>query len=155
MVYTKYEPVLFDMQPFDNKRVPCTKYQESCLFALCYPHTSAQDLAPRMIKRFFEVFGGRQPTVTLSALRARLKTATAIEVENHAGVRYEDVLSGFPANGNIDAQMLTSLLVSNAGKGTPLTGEDRDNDEYQLEPLVSMKKSLHAFLRGCGIMQED
>merc|ERR1719163_400939 len=29
----------------------------------------ASDLAPRMLKRFFEVFGGRQPSVTLSNIR--------------------------------------------------------------------------------------
>ena len=27
--YPKYEPVMFDMDPFGGKKVPCTKYQES------------------------------------------------------------------------------------------------------------------------------
>ena len=27
--YTKYEPVMFDMDPFGGKKLPCTKYRES------------------------------------------------------------------------------------------------------------------------------
>merc|ERR1719359_1704297 len=80
----------------------------------------ASDLAPRMVKRFFEVFGGRQPSVTLSSLRSRLRTATAMEVERQSGVRYDQILSGFPDQGNIDSQMLSSLLIANGGRGTPL-----------------------------------
>jgi len=110
----------------------------------------AADLAPRMIKRFFEVFGGRQPTVTLAALRSRLKTATAAEVECHAGVKYEEILSGFPSNANIDAQMLTSLLMANAGRGTPLACEYLHGGS-ELEPMGSMRSSLNNFLRGCGL----
>jgi hypothetical protein len=83
----------------------------------------ATDLAPRMLKKFFEVFGGRQQAISLTGLKARLRTATMREVENHAGVDYEDILADFP-DGNIDAQMLTSLLSANAGRGTPLANED-------------------------------
>lgn len=114
----------------------------------------ATDLAPRMVKRFFEVFGGRQPFVTLSTLRTRLKTATAIEVESHAGVKYDEVLAGFPSNGQIDSQMLTSLLVANAGRGTPLCGDDLKlarKDGYEIDPLVSFKTHVTNFLRGCGL----
>lgn len=110
----------------------------------------AVDLAPRMLKRFFEVFGGRQPFVTLASLRSRLKTATAIEVETHAGVKYEEILYGFPANGNIDSHMLTSLLVMNAGQGTPL-GSDDVQCAGEILPLMSIRTSLDSFLRGCGL----
>merc|ERR1719183_2284114 len=110
----------------------------------------AADLAPRMLKRFFEVFGGRQPSVTLPTLRSRLKTATAIEVECHAGVKYEEVVAGFPGSGNIDAQMLANLLTTNAGRGTPLACEDLQGSR-DLEPLVSIRSSLNNFLRGCGL----
>jgi len=107
----------------------------------------AADLAPRMVKKFFEVFGGRQPTVTLAALRSRLKTATALEVENHAGVKYEEVLFGFPNNGNIDPQLLMSLLTANAGRGTPLACEDiqgnGDNDDFTT--------GVNNFLKSCGL----
>lgn len=110
----------------------------------------ATDLAPRMLKRFFEVFGGRQPTVTLASLRSRLKTATAIEVESHAGVKYDEVIADFPANGNIDAQTLTALISSNAGRGTPLTSEDA-RPAKEPDPLESLRNSAENFLRGCGL----
>lgn len=113
------------------------------------PFTAA-DLAPRMLKRFMEVFGGRQPSVTLSSLRSRLKTATANEVESHAGVNYDQILSGFPQSGNIDAQMLQSLLLANAGRGTP-TGSGEVQLAKQEEPFDALRASLTNFLRGCGL----
>jgi tRNA A-37 threonylcarbamoyl transferase component Bud32 len=83
------------------------------------------DLLPRMLKKFFEVFGGRQQTVTLSGLKARLRTATFREVETHALVDYEEMLADFP-NGSIDVANLQALLLQNAGRGTPL-GQDDEN----------------------------
>jgi len=107
----------------------------------------AVDLAPRMLKRFFEVFGGRQPSVTLANLRKGLKTATATALESHAGVSYDELLHGFPNNGHIDMNVLTSLLVSSDGRGTPLGG-----DEIQeFESMMSFKSSMTNFLRGCGL----
>jgi hypothetical protein len=86
-----------------------------------------------MLKKFFEVFGGRQQSITLTGLKARLRTATLREVEAHAGVDYEELLTDFP-DGSIDAQMLTSLLSANAGRGTPLGQEDMhsksNNDNF-------------------------
>jgi serine/threonine protein kinase len=114
----------------------------------------ATDLAPRMMKRFFEVFGGRQSFVTLPTLRARLKTATAIEVESHAGVKYDEILAGFPPNEQIDSQMLTQLLIANAGRGTPLASEELQVSKqgmYDLEGLLGIRASLTNFLRGCGL----
>jgi serine/threonine protein kinase len=113
------------------------------------PFTAA-DLAPRMLKRFFDVFGGRNPNITLSSLRARLKTATAIEVESHAGVKYEEILSCFPNNGNIDAAMLTSLLFANAGRGTPLGSEDIVAVKEQ-DTMSSLRSSVSNFLKGFGL----
>jgi|Transcript_119255 calcium-dependent protein kinase len=105
----------------------------------------ATDLAPRMLKRFFEIFGGRQQHVTLSGLRAKLKTATATEVESHAGVKYDEILADFPRNQNIDSQMLTSLITANEGRGTPF-----DADEFasvkEVEP--SFATSLGQFIQG-------
>lgn len=80
------------------------------------------DLAPRILKKFFEVFGGRQQSITLTGLKARLRTPTMREVEAHAGVDYEELLADFP-EGAVDAQKITSLLSSNAGRGTPLGNE--------------------------------
>lgn len=110
----------------------------------------AADLAPRMLKRFFEVFGGKQPFVTLASLRSRLKTATAIEIEAHAGVNFEEILAGFPQSGNIDSQMLTSLLVSKAGAGTPL-GSEYVQQGRDMEPMESIKSSVNNFLIACGL----
>lgn len=81
------------------------------------------DLAPRMLKKFFEVFGGRQNSITGTGLKARLRTATLREVEAQANVDYEEMLSDFP-DGPIDAQQLTSLLSANAGAGTPFGNEE-------------------------------
>jgi serine/threonine protein kinase len=113
----------------------------------------ASDLAPRMLKRFFEVFGGRQPSVTLSSIRSKLRTATALEVEQVAGVQYEEVLAGFPDQGPIDSQMLSSLLIANGGRGTPLCGEyvQPCTDIEPLGAFKDIKVSVNNFLRGCGL----
>jgi hypothetical protein len=105
----------------------------------------AADLSPRMLKRFFEIFGGRQPFVTLSSLRSRLKTATATEIENHAGVKYDEILADFPRGQNIDAQMLTSLISANDGRGTPFA-EESFCSAKEVEP--SFSSSLGQFLQG-------
>jgi len=117
----------------------------------------AADLAPRMIRRFFEVFGNRQsPTVTLATLQARLKTATAREVENYAGVSYDTILDAFPERGDIDAQMLTTLLASGGGRGTPLVGDDsagKDSDTWELQNIGAMARGgfFNIFGRTCGV----
>lgn len=83
----------------------------------------ASSLAPRMMKRFFEVFSAqRQPTVTAEEVQARLRTATWREMELRAGVSYDEVLSVFPVGVPFDAKVLTSVLLSGFGAGTPLDG---------------------------------
>jgi len=96
------------------------------------PPFGATDLVPRMLKRFFEVFGDRNasgggpPTVSTATIRSKLRTATARDVELHAQVRYDDLLSCLPEDRGIDLQMLTTQLSANAAQGTPLgsTGGD-------------------------------
>jgi len=85
----------------------------------------SKDLLPRMLKKFFEVFGGRQQSVNLSGLKARLRTATLREVEASCGVDYEEIMADFP-DGAIDAHTLQNLLAENEGRGTPL-GQDHEN----------------------------
>jgi len=80
----------------------------------------ASDLAPRMLKRFFESLGSKQSSVTLPSLRARLRTATARDVELYAEVSYEDLFSLFVALDPIDAQSLSAVLADSGGQGTPL-----------------------------------
>lgn len=117
----------------------------------------AADLAPRMLRRFFEVFGGRQsPTINLAGLQARLKTATAREVEMYGGVNYDTILDGFPERGEIDAPMLTSLLASSGGRGTPLAGDDpstREDTWGELPVMGAIARGglLNIFGRTCGV----
>jgi len=81
------------------------------------------DLATRLLKRFFEVYGDRRsPAVSAANVRARLRTATARDIEVHAGVRYDEILGDFPENASIDSQALTSQLSAARGRGTPLAG---------------------------------
>lgn len=85
----------------------------------------ATDLAPRMLKRFFDVYGERKQaggggSASLETVRARLRTATARDMERYAGVSYEELLESFPDDRVIDSQVLTSVLSANAGQGTPL-----------------------------------
>jgi hypothetical protein len=91
---------------------------------LCGPFR-ATDLAPRMLKRFFEVFGNRKdgaPMAQVNApnVRSKLRTATARDVELHANVQYDELLACLPEDRTIDSQLLTTQLSANAGRGTPL-----------------------------------
>jgi hypothetical protein len=115
------------------------------------PFESA-DLAPRMLKKFFEVFGGRQQQVTLAGLKARLRSATYREMEANAGVDYEEMMADFP-DGAIDAQMLTSLISGNAGQGTPL-GHD-DNSKSNNEGFFSWLGLFGQCMAGGAHVQED
>lgn len=111
----------------------------------------AADLAPRMVRRFFEVMGGRQTTVSLQALRMRLRTATARDVETYAGVSYDEILAGFPDKANIDGQMLATILVANGGRGTPLaTGGQTYEAADSWAPLLQ-GGLLNLFGNTCGI----
>jgi len=90
----------------------------------------ATDLAPRLLKRFFEVFGDRRngtatAQVQAATVKGKLRTATAKDVEVHANVRYEDLLACLPEDRLIDSQLLTTQLSASAGRGTPL-GSDGD-----------------------------
>eukprot|EP00928_Gymnodinium_smaydae_P079567 TRINITY_DN63467_c0_g1_i1.p1 TRINITY_DN63467_c0_g1~~TRINITY_DN63467_c0_g1_i1.p1 ORF type:complete len:585 (-),score=129.91 TRINITY_DN63467_c0_g1_i1:88-1737(-) len=80
------------------------------------------DLAPRMLKRFFDTYGdrNRNSMVSLAGLRGRLRTATARDVETHAGVSYEEILADFPEDSPIDSHVLIENLNAGLGQGTPL-----------------------------------
>lgn len=118
----------------------------------------ATDLAARMLKRFFDVFGDRrdgapQAFVSTSALRAKLRTATAREVEFHANVRYDDLISCLPEDRPVDTQILTSQLTAAAGKGTPLSADGGD-----MSPLKPVNPWGHSFgfdvisiFQSCGV----
>jgi hypothetical protein len=97
----------------------------------------SKDLLPRMLKKFFEVFGGRQQSVNLSGLKARLRTATLREVESTCGVDYEEIMADFP-DGAIDAHTLQELLGENDGRGTPLGQDDESPKKKKNEGFFGM-----------------
>lgn len=79
------------------------------------------DLLPRMVDRFFTVYGDqKQPRATLTGIAMRLRTATARDVETHAGVQYDEVLADFPEETVMDSRVIMEKLVSSGGRGTPL-----------------------------------
>eukprot|EP00927_Polykrikos_kofoidii_P022787 TRINITY_DN21167_c0_g1_i2.p1 TRINITY_DN21167_c0_g1~~TRINITY_DN21167_c0_g1_i2.p1 ORF type:complete len:530 (+),score=79.71 TRINITY_DN21167_c0_g1_i2:23-1591(+) len=85
----------------------------------------ATDLAPRLLKKFFEVFGDkRQPVVSAHTVRSKLRTATARDFATLAGVHYDEILACLPEDQVVDTQVLASQLSVNAGRGTPLAGSD-------------------------------
>lgn len=91
----------------------------------------ATDLAPKMLKRFFEVFGDRrngaaQNSVSASNVKSKVRTATAREFENYAGVNYNELLACLPEDRSIDSQLLTTQLSASAGRGTPLASDGGD-----------------------------
>jgi len=104
----------------------------------------ATDLAPRMLTRFFEVFGERvngaaQNSASSSNVRSKLRTATARDVEMHANVRYDDLLSCLPEDRMIDSQLLTTQLSASAGRGTPL------GTDGEMSPLVAKDPWANTF----------
>jgi serine/threonine protein kinase len=80
----------------------------------------AGDLAPRMMKRFFESLKVTKSSVSASTLQSRLKTATARDIQKHTEVNYEEVLSLFPGSGSLNAEELGAVLAASEGRGTPL-----------------------------------
>lgn len=89
---------------------------------------SASDLAPRLLRRFFETFGDRQQgspqaSIKVANVRAKLRTATARDVEAHAHVSYVDLLASLPDDRAFSSQELAQHLAASAGKGTPLAND--------------------------------
>lgn len=112
----------------------------------------ATDLAPRMLKRFFEVFGDRrdgsqQATVRASNVKAKLRTATARDVELHGNVRYDELLACLPEDQPIDFQLLTTQLSANAGRGTPL------GTDGEMSPLAPKDPWANTFSFGVDLMR--
>lgn len=122
------------------------------------------DLAPRMLQRFFEAYGdGKQPPVTVAGLNAKLTTATARDVEAHAGVSYSKVLSTLPGEVPMDQKMLVTYLIAGLGYGTPLyhdtvkpvevsTDKPWDNAKGIVEEVLNMWGSF-SFRTGTALGQ--
>lgn len=111
----------------------------------------AGNLAKRMLDRFFQAFGDRrQPSVTVQAIRQRLRTPTATDVELHAGVRYADLLEALPEDRAIDSAVLSQQLSANAGRGTPLGMDDQVDGDAEGEGSWSGLDVISIF-QGCGV----
>lgn len=113
----------------------------------------ASDLAPRMLKRFFEVFGERRATAdarvaTVDNIRSRLRTATARDMEKYGGVSYEELLEALPVDRGFDSQALGAILSANAGQGTPL-----GNTEFELGDgtLANFDGNFFGLFQTCGV----
>jgi hypothetical protein len=113
----------------------------------------AADLAPRMLKRFFEIFGqNKQPSTSVENIRSRLRTATARDMERYAGVSYGDVVGSLPEGRQIDSQVLKGALSANAGLGTPLnpvesTENPQESDDFNM--------GFMGFFHSCGATDRD
>jgi len=121
----------------------------------------ATDLAGRMVKRFFENFGDRrngQTALTASAqgVRAKIRTATGRDIEEHTNVRFEELLLCLPEDRPIDAQLLASQIASNGARGTPL-GSDGDFSPLPSESPWTLASGspfgldVSSFFQSCGM----
>ncbi|CAJ1409066.1 unnamed protein product [Effrenium voratum] len=109
----------------------------------------ATDLAPRLLKRFFEVFAEKRngvavAAVNVSAIRGKLRTATAKDVEIYGNVHYDELLSCLPEDTAIDSQLLTTQLSASAGRGTPL-GTDQDLSPLRAESPWELSALMDLF----------
>lgn len=106
----------------------------------------AIELAPRMLRRFFQSYGDHQQMVaTMEGVSSKLCTATTRDIETFAGIQYDDVLAPFSEDGTIDAQQFASGLCRHGGRGTPLSLSQKVNDN---EPDSSWGDALR--LEGLG-----
>merc|ERR1712032_528625 len=100
----------------------------------------AADLSPRMVKRFFEVYGDRaQAGTSLAGMASKMRTTTAQCMQKYAGVSYEEILGSFPRTSAIDIQTLVGTLSAHEGLGTPL-GTSADD----LSPIMHGNHSAWA-----------
>jgi len=118
----------------------------------------AVDLSPRMVKRFFEVYGDRtQAGTTTAGMASKMRTTTAQGMQKYAGVSYEEILGSFASASAIDSQALVGTLCANEGLGTPLgTGAEdlspitcSNHSTWACEPIG--EALLTKFFRGCGL----
>lgn len=114
----------------------------------------ATDLAQRMMKQLFESFGDRRQsasTVTVTAMRSRLRTATARDVELNAGVRYDDIISCLPEDRPIDGKELASQIHMHSGLGTPLGCGDMSPVEHEGSWASTFGLDVFSMFQGCGV----
>mmetsp|Transcript_67993 Transcript_67993/g.106988 ORF Transcript_67993/g.106988 Transcript_67993/m.106988 type:complete len:398 (+) Transcript_67993:1709-2902(+) len=111
----------------------------------------ASDLAPRMLRRLFESLKTGKNSVSAPMLQARLKTATARDIQKSTDVRYEDILSLFPASVPVDAEELAELLATSGGRGTPLAAGYFSTFGAETCEGFDFNLNLFSFLGQCGL----
>jgi len=130
--------------------IACAELLLREFFSAGYPRQplTATELAPLVLKRFFEEFGSRHqqgPAVTVvGRIKAKIRTTSLRSIEIATPVRYQNLLECLPEDEDIDSQALTTLLCSNAGYGTPL-GQDSDTS-----PMTTTTQSQSWSLTGSG-----
>jgi len=88
-----------------------------------------EKLAQRLVPLFFESYGDAQRMVaSVSSINAKLSSPVVAEVEQHAGVHYDELLAGFPEDSTFNAEVLMATVLENMGRGTPLAPADPDDE---------------------------
>lgn len=107
-----------------------------------------------MMKQFFESFGDRRQqgplTTTVAALRSRLRTATARDVELYAGVRYDTIVSSFPEDGVIDGKEVAQQIAICSGRGTPLGSNEMSPRVSRDSWVLAFRRSVLSMFQSCG-----
>lgn len=116
------------------------------------------DLATRLVRRLFEVFGDRRnpspqaQSITAAQVKSRMRTAVAMDMEVHSGVRYDVLLSCLPEDTPLDGQTLTTQLCASGARGTPL-GIDEDLSPISEEdPWSSLGVDVSTLFQSCAGM---
>jgi len=140
------------------QRPPASPLQGSSRGQRGSPRSPA-DVARRLLKQFFQTYadGDRQEQVSLRALRSKLRSADARNVEAKVGVRYSEVLAGLPDV--LDTSALLQELVAGGGRGTPLAVSEELAVEGEMESCLAealgitvLSELLGALLRSCGLI---
>merc|ERR1719437_263759 len=89
-------------------------------------------LAKQLTQAFFEAYGDtRQMQAASSKITDRLSTPVVQELEQHAGVRYDELVGALPEEGLFSAEALKEAILENAGRGTPLSPCDAEVDNEE------------------------
>lgn len=116
---------------------------------------SATEVSQRLMKRFFEIYSDtNSSTITSAQIRNRLRTATRREMERCCGVNYDQVLSSFPEQCPLTAQVLAASFINCGGQGTPICGTfGQDSDELSqfIFGLDGLENVIGGIFKACGL----
>jgi len=116
---------------------------------------------PRLVAGFFRYYGDSQRMVaSVKNVLEKQTPVVAREVETHAGICFEEMLSGLPDEDSFDEQALLEAIIESQGRGTPLANwdpsESNDDDENSWGESLGLER-VHDIFRGmfqtCGLSQ--